>query len=175
MQPPGSSYAIKELERSKRSFVAETLKKLQRAHYNGDTDVSYRILRQLGKRAPRQVKSLKNKDGVATQDEDEIGEVWTQHYAKPKSTVEEYSFWPTLREVQDALGKVNAKKALGPDGVGADVWRAGGEILARHILRLLQGVTVSEEVPTGMKGSRAVDLYKGKAFRITCRCCSLEC
>ena len=80
----------------------------------------------MGKRAPRQVKSLKNKDGVPTKDEDEIGEVWTQHlvnvlgghkatsvtecHAKPKSTVEEYSFWPSLQEVQDALGKVNAKK-----------------------------------------------------------------
>ena len=121
---------------------------------------------------------MKNKDGVATKDEDEIGEVWTQHlvnvlgghkamsvtecHAKPKSTVEENSFWPTLQEVQVSLGKVNAKKALGPDGVGAGVWRAGGETLARQILRLLQGVTVSEEVPTGMKGSRAVDLYKGK-------------
>ena len=73
-------YVIKELKGSKRSFFAETLKKLQRAHYNGDTEVSYRILRQLGKRAPRQVKSLKNKDGVATKDEDEIGEVWTQHF-----------------------------------------------------------------------------------------------
>ena len=126
----------------------------------------------------RQVKSLKNKDGVATKDEDEIGEVWTQHlvnvlgghkatsvtrcHAKPKRTVEEYSFWPILLEVQNALGKVNARKALGPDGVGADVWRAGGETLARHILRLLQEVIVSEEIPTGMKGSRAVDLYKGK-------------
>ena len=171
-------YVIKELKRSKRSFFAETLKKLQRAHYNGDTEVSYRILRQLGKRAPRQVKSLKNNDGVATKDEDEIGEVWTQHlvnvlgghkatsvtecHAKPKSTVEEYSFWPTLQEVQDAPGKVNAEKALGPDGVGADVWRAGGETLARHILRLLQGVIDSEEVPTAMKGSRAVDLYNKK-------------
>ena len=74
--------------------------------------MSYRILRQLGKRAARQVKSLKNQDGVATKDEDEIGEVWTQHlvnvlgghkapsvtscHAKPKRTVEEYSFWPTL-------------------------------------------------------------------------------
>ena len=73
----------------------------------------------------------------------------TECHAKPKSTVEKYSFWPTLQEVQDVLGKVNAKKALGPDGVGADVWRAGGETLARHILRLLQGVIVSEEVPTG--------------------------
>ena len=38
-----------------------------------------------------------------------------------KRTVEEYSFWPTLLEVQNARGKVNAKKALGPDGVGAAV------------------------------------------------------
>ena len=191
----------KELARSKRSFFAATLRKLQRAHYSGDTEVSYRILRQLGKRAPRQVKSLKNKDGVATKDEDEIGEVWTQHlanvlgghkatsvtgcHAKPKRTVEEYSFWPTLLEVQNAQGKVNAKKALGQDGVGADVWRAGGETLARHILRLLQEVIVSEEVPTGMKGSRAVDLYKGKGpvdgvdsyrvLRTTCRRCSSGC
>ena len=101
--------------------------------------------------------------------------------------MEEYSFWPTLQEVQDALGKVNAKKALGPDGVAADVWRAGGETLARHILRLLQGVNFSEEVLTGMKGSRAVDLYKGKgpadgvdsyrvlSIQVTCRSCSLEC
>ena len=140
-----------ELARSKRSFFAATLRKLQRAHYSGDTEVSQRILRQWGKRAPHQVKSLKNEDGVATKDEDEIGEVWTQHlvnvlgghketsvarcHAKPKRTVEEYSFWPTLPEVQNAPGKVNAKKALGPDGVGADVWRAGGETLARHILR----------------------------------------
>ena len=72
-------YVFKELKRSKRSFFAEKLKKLQRAHYNGDTEVSYRILRQLGKRALRQVKSLKNKDGVATKDEDDIDEVWTQH------------------------------------------------------------------------------------------------
>ena len=54
-----------------------TLSKLQQAHYNGDTEVSYRILRQLGKRAPRQVNSLKRKDGVATKDKDDIGEVWT--------------------------------------------------------------------------------------------------
>ena len=47
----------KELARRKRSFFAATLRKLQRAHYNGDTEVSYRTLRQLGKRAPRQVKS----------------------------------------------------------------------------------------------------------------------
>ena len=135
-------YVIKELKRCKRSFFAETWK-LQRAHYNGDAEVSYRILRQLSKKALRQVKSLKNKDGVATKDEDEIGEVWTQHlvnvlgghkatsvtecHAKPKSTVEEYSFWPSLQDVQDTLGKVNATKALGPDGVGADVWRAGGK------------------------------------------------
>ena len=30
-----------------------------------------------------------------------------------RKKVEEYSFWPTLPEVQNALGKVNAKKALG--------------------------------------------------------------
>ena len=53
--------------------------------------------------------------------------MWTQHlvnvlgghkktsvagcHAKPKRTVEEYSFLPTLSEVQNSLGKVNAKKA----------------------------------------------------------------
>ena len=171
-------YVVKELKRCRQSFFAETLRKLQRAHYNGDTEVSYRILRQLGKRTPRQVKSLRNKDGAATKDEDEIGKVWTQHLvdvlggrkaanatecrAKPRSTVDVYTFWPSLLEIREALGKVNAKKALGPDGVGSDVWRAGGETLAVHILHLVRGIIVTEEVPTGMKGSRAVDLYKGK-------------
>ena len=104
-------YVVNELKQCRRSFFAETLKKLQCTHNNGDTEVSCRILRQLGKRAPRQVKSLKSKDGVATKDEDEIGEVWTQHlvnvlggrkatsavecHAKSKRTVEEYSFWPS--------------------------------------------------------------------------------
>ena len=46
-----------------RCCFAATLRKLQRAHYSGDTEVSYRILRQLGKRVPRQVKSLKNGRG----------------------------------------------------------------------------------------------------------------
>ena len=111
-----------------------------------------------GRSSPRRIRTA-----VATKDEDEIGEVWTQHlvnvlgghkatsvtecHAQPKSTVEEYSFWPTLQEVQDAPGKVNAEKALGPDGVGADVWRAGGETLARHILRLLQGVIARRKSP----------------------------
>ena len=58
-------------------------------------------------------------------------------------------------------GQGQRQESVGPDRVGADLWRAGGETLARHILQLSQEVIVSEEIPTGMKGSRAVDLYTG--------------
>ena len=85
-----------------------------------------------------------------------------------------FSFWPTLPEVQNAPGKVNAKKALGPDGVGADVWRAGGETPGEAHLATSAGSECLEGNPYGnerIKGSRFVQGQRGQPMEWTAAVC----
>lgn len=67
---------------------------------------------------------------------------------------------PSLKEVQDAIRNMNNNTAAGPDGIPAEILKAGGPDLLRHIHALLLRVWEKEEIPAQLRDALIVSTYK---------------
>ena len=72
---------------------------------------------------------------------------------------------PTTQEYIDKLGN---NKAVGPDGIGAVLLKAGGCAVAVHINALQLRTFKDESWPVAWKGGRLVDLWKKKGDARVC-------
>ena len=60
------------------------------------------------------------------------------------------------------FGKINPHKGLGPDSVPCLLIEAGGFSLALLASQLAEYILEQETWPSGFKGGRLVDLFKGR-------------
>ena len=63
---------------------------------------------------------------------------------------------------------MNPTKGLGPDQLPSNLWSAGGAIAAKHLETLGGLIATSGVWPAPLRGSRIVDLWKGKGDRLVC-------
>ncbi|KAH7673194.1 hypothetical protein AAVH_26712 [Aphelenchoides avenae] len=66
----------------------------------------------------------------------------------------------TVAEVENALKRFKIEKAPGPDGITAEMLKAGGELLWEQLAKLFTDCMRKKRIPLKWKESRSVLLYK---------------
>ena len=67
----------------------------------------------------------------------------------------------TLHEVRAAIQAMKSNKALGPNGIPAEIWKSS-EALAEQLHKLLAHIWEKEDVPQQFKDANVVTISKGK-------------
>ena len=67
---------------------------------------------------------------------------------------------PSLDEVEKALRSLKSGKASGPDGIPAEVIKAGGSELAEQLFLLIQKFWTEEQIPADLRDALIVTLFK---------------
>ena len=65
-------------------------------------------------------------------------------------------------EVEKSINDLPPRKAAGPDGIVAEIIRAGGKVYATFLHTLLLDITWWHYVPADWRGGRLVNLWKKK-------------
>ena len=138
----------------------------------------FEVMKKLKKMRTRKVKawSIKSKDGVHVIDKLCIIERWAEfyedlyndqreHYAVPQGCVRIPEI--LLEEVISAINNMKLGKAPGPDGIAAEMLKAGGPVLQKALLKLMNSILETEQLPDGLEVSEIITLYK-KGDRADC-------
>ena len=75
---------------------------------------------------------------------------------------------PNAAETDAAIKQLQTGKAPGPDGIPAEVFKAGGETLITHLTRMFQVFWVNGQLPRDFKDANIIHLYKNKGDRSSC-------
>ena len=75
---------------------------------------------------------------------------------------------PNTAEVDAAIKQLQTGKAPGPDGIPAEVFKAGGETLITHLTRMFQVFWVNGQLPRDLRDANIIHLYKNKGDRSSC-------
>ena len=87
---------------------------------------------------------------------------------EPDHTQPESSFCPTVLQVYECLMSLANGKAVGQDGIIAEVLKAGGWQCAYIIHGIISNIAKHKYVPVNWKGGRIATLFKGKGDPAVC-------
>ena len=158
--------------------------KCQRACDRNDFKASFAVVRALSAFKPKQLKAVAMEDGSLSTSEEQRQARWVRHFAgvfgarvvtsveclktEPSSPVTEHGFSPTLQQVIGAVRHLPNGKAVGPDGLPAEVIKAGGDVFGIKLFDVVTRIVDSEVFPVQWKGGRIADLFKGKGSATVC-------
>eukprot|EP00435_Cladocopium_sp_Y103_P056901 s1056_g19.t1 len=72
---------------------------------------------------------------------------------------------PTLYDIQQQMRKLKRGKACGPNRLPPDVLKAGGAVMAQHMLTLTTKIAVRGVEPLSWRGGKLIPLHKGRLPR----------
>ena len=75
---------------------------------------------------------------------------------------------PNAAETDAAIKQLQTGKAPGPDGIPAEVFKAGGTTLITHLTRMFQVFWVNGQLPRDFRDASIIHLYKNKGDRSSC-------
>ena len=78
------------------------------------------------------------------------------------------NFKPTVHQVHQCLMNLANGKAVGQDGIAAEILKAGGWQCACIIHSIIDNVAINRYVPVNWKGGRIATLFKGKGDPAVC-------
>ena len=140
----GSKRYARNMSRSdKRNNILHITYCAGTAASRGDNRSLYRLARKLGPFKPKAVKTVCKECGSTTMSSNEYDDVWFRYFkalvrAEDVNSVEDIVVEHvgscrtappcniTWERVQDALSSLKLGKAVGPDGISAELIRAGG-------------------------------------------------
>ena len=129
---------------------------------------------------------LKSKDGKTTiKSEREINDRWREHFEGllnqettydkdiiniiPQHPVDDtMSRIPTLEDAKTSINRMKSNKAAGPDGIPADIYKHGGNLIQNQLHMLIVKIWVSEQIPSELRNADIVKIYKNKGDRGEC-------
>ena len=149
-----------------------------RAAANNDMHGIFTVLREVSGRKRRPPQSIQTPEGVLTVSEAQRCSTWQNHFCKVAGGYITNDFHdmitsstqPVLQtslsigpeRLLKSIFKLNPRKALGNDLIGADLLRAGGFPLAVRLNDLSQRICDKEQMPVRWKGGRQKELFKSK-------------
>ncbi len=80
----------------------------------------------------------------------------------------ELDLQPSFSEVHKAAKSLKNNKAVGPDGLPAEVFKYGGYTLTRRVHRFIRDVWQSQRLPQQWKDANIVTVYKRKGDKAVC-------
>lgn len=152
----------------------------------GNTKAFYEALRAAYGPTHQVQAPLRSSDGTTLlNDRDSILHRWTEHYQAlfgdqrtvqlssiekiPQQSVKhEIDNPPLLDEVKSAIKKLKGGKAPGIDELPAEVYIAGGDIVAEQLTALFSLCWEKGKVPSDLRDAVLVSLYKNKGEKSDC-------
>ena len=137
----------------------------------------YRLARQrdrVGKDI-QQVRVMKDAEGNVLTSKESVTRRWKEYFEKltneenarerreeDADMVNEEVRKISSEEVRTAIKKIKSGKAVGPDGIPAEVWKCLGTIGVEYLTRLFNKILDSEQMPEEWRRSMLVPIYKNK-------------
>ena len=125
---------------------------------------AFKIVRLLGGYSPKTLKAVKHADGFLTQSNNEYIARWQEHFAlffrgkvmdslscahsAPSHPVPIKDSNPTVDHVHVQIMKLGSGKAAGPDGICAELLKAGGHVMACLFHPVVSRLVCSQVGPT---------------------------
>ena len=75
---------------------------------------------------------------------------------------------PSLEEISAAANNLKNNKAPGPDGIPAEIFKYGGNLLLRRLHSFISNAWASNILPTQWKVANIIMIYKKKGDRAIC-------
>lgn len=122
----------------------------------------------------QQVTTIKDAKGEPLRKEREIQDRWGEYFHRllnEENSRDPYSDMPpvsgpittiTRVEVEHALGKMKNGKAVGPDGIPAEAWKACGSVGVTWLTALFNKILENGKMPEAWRHSTIVPIYKKK-------------
>eukprot|EP00973_Karenia_brevis_P081561 11305703-Karenia_brevis.AAC.1 len=130
----------------KAEFLDAMALKADAAARHGDYQSTYKIVRLLRGYVPKPMKSVRMKDGSLSTNAEQCQLRWQEHFCElfngrivqdltdlatpPGTSCSEGGFIPSISAVENTIQKLGDRKALGLDGLPAELLKAGGSPLA---------------------------------------------
>ena len=128
---------------------------------------------------------IRNRVGMLLTDKEDILKQWTLHFStllnrtsevtnealesiQQRPMIPELDAPPNTAEADAAIKQLQTGKAPGPDGIPAEVFKAGGETLVTHLTRMFQVFWVNGQLPRDLRDANIIHLYKNKGDRSSC-------
>ena len=128
---------------------------------------------------------MHNRDGMILTDKEDILKQWTLHFStllnrtsevtiealesiQQRPMIPELDAPPNTAEVDAAIKQLQTGKAPEPDGIPAEVFKAGGENLIIHLTSMFQVFWVNFQLPRDLRDANIIYLYKNKGDRSSC-------
>ena len=139
----------------------------------------YQIIKKLRNNYPKQFGwGIKRQDGTITYNKEEILQEWEKfyenlYYDEPNNneiiTDEELNLPPfTLEEVKHAIKQLKCGKAPGIDKIHAEMLKAGGDSIAKALLKLFNRILETNKIPENFKKAEIILIHK-KGDRNECK------
>ncbi|XP_076047240.1 uncharacterized protein LOC143028756 [Oratosquilla oratoria] len=68
----------------------------------------------------------------------------------------------SLDEVRNTIKAMKNNKAAGPDGIPAEIYKFGGDVIQRQLHQLLTKIWINEGVPSYFRDANIITIYKQK-------------
>ena len=160
-------------------------KEMQDAADKRDFKTFYQGLKAVHGPSHKSSQSVKSKDGVLLTEPSKVLDRWAEHFNGvlnqdsdfdrtvlddlPQYPVKQsLDDLPTLEEVIKAIGELSSGKAPGQDGISPEIYKHGGEIIARKLHELLVQIWQEGEVVQDFRDATIAHLYKNKGDRLCC-------
>ena len=120
---------------------------------------------------------ISGKDGTVYKEREKILRRWGEHFSEllnqesivndnitntlPQARIRyDLADPPTMTELHKAISMTKSGKAAGPDGIPAEVFKAGGVTLTKTLLELFQRIWNIEKIPADLKDANIVTIFK---------------
>jgi hypothetical protein len=172
------------LEADRTQHLEELAAEAERAAYHGNWMVSFKIVNQLTGIPVRALSMVLGVNGEKIVDEEGIVDRWEHHFAGVlgatlvdgvENAVPKYTSKPHAKpmrvdfdEVEVEIARLPPRKAAGPDGIVAELIRAGGAVYATFSHNLLLDIAWWHYIPAHWRGGRLANLWKKKGSPACC-------
>ena len=175
----------KALRQMKEKWWADHAESIQAAFNRKDSKAFYEGIKKVFGPHESGAAPISAKDGTLLTDKSDILNRWKEHFETvlnaPSVTDDDVigsiqqlpekiqlSVLPTLQEVFEAIKQIAMGKAPGNDAIPAEVFKFGGQKLAKKLHALFVAIWITGKVPQDFKDASILHLYKNKGVRNVC-------
>ncbi|KAL1446132.1 hypothetical protein WDU94_005544 [Cyamophila willieti] len=176
-----SKEVTKTLRRKKREWINGTIRKAEEDRTVNNSRDFYRTIRFFKKGYAPKTYGVKNTRGEVVMQTEEVLETWKTYFKDLLNCNNEVSHEesqifqnvqpevqkPSLEEVEKAIKMLKNNKAPGEDGITAEVLKAGGNVTAKEIHKLILEVWENEDLPQEWTEALIIPILK-KGDKLNC-------